>query len=133
VEFFYFSDNSGYWKSPFGKEIVARNATDQKNGSTLYLPAASSFFEISGSNSYEEFLILASNSPIHNDRKNAIVGTEERGTLFLEELRKVLGNVKQPWEIGTASMPSGSFEAIPLQQSSREQAYIPIYIRINKN
>jgi len=133
VEFFYYSDNSGYWKSPFGKEIVARNASQQKSGSTVYLPAKASFFEISGANDYEEFLILVSNSPIQQDRNNSIIGTEERGTLFLEELGKVLGNVKQPWEIESESMPSGAFEAIPLQQSSKEQAYIPIYIRINKN
>ena len=133
VEFFYFSDQSGYWKSPFGKEIVVRNDTEQKNGSTLYLPSKSSFFEISGTNAYEEFLILVSNSSIDEGRNNAIIGSEERGTLFLETLQKILGNVKQPWEFNSQSMPSGNIQAIPLQQSGKEQTYIPIYIRINKN
>jgi len=133
VKFYYYSDNSGYWKSPFGKEITARKNKDRIDGSTVYLPGKSSFFDISGANAYEEFLILVSNGPIPEERTNVIIGLESRGTLFLEKLAKILGNVQTPWNKDIEAKPVGTFDAIPIQQSAKQQSYIPIYIRIDKN
>ncbi|MDT0555713.1 hypothetical protein [Patiriisocius hiemis] len=126
VRFFYYDEDVKYWQDPFGKKIIVRNEAETIEGKTLYLPAKDSFFKIAGDTPYEEFLILVSNSPIPENKRNVILGSESRGTLFIEKLSKVLPNVKPP------SQENGESTTIKLTQSGKEQIYIPIYIKINK-
>jgi len=135
VAFFYYDEDELAWVELLGeKKLRVRKDRNDVGGQTVQYPSENSSFEVAGTSQMDELLMIISNSPIPTDRKAVISGKKNHGPVFLEELPLYLGNILPPWnDRATLEEERQYMTKIPLENSSMKQAYIPVYIQINKN
>ncbi|MGJ8666611.1 MAG: hypothetical protein ACSHW7_09615 [Patiriisocius sp.] len=128
ADFFYFDSNTQSWQDPFGKGIIVGGGSSRNKSKVTYLPSKDQYFEITGTTSEEQFMILISNAPIGDQIRNQILNNDLEGVLFLEDIGKRIPNMAAPYPLNSASHLS----TISWASSLTQQIYVPVFIKIEK-